>query len=178
MDFAMSRLSSAWNDQWAGGELHQAVRRFHLVAGGIVAALAGVVLGSVIAMLVRAARPIADAQVSGGKGAILWGGLASVLALAAGLAAIELFGRHARRIGPLIRATAAYVTGCLVAAGVNLIAGIVTIALIAANGVGNMLWLPELLLVVLNALGMLLAIPRVAHLRTFKNVPLLPYLHV
>ena len=55
---------------------------------------------------------------------------------------------------------------------------VLALAVLAASGVSGGLWLPQLLVLAANVLGLVLAVPRVKHLRALHYRPILPLTRV
>jgi len=152
-----------------GEDVHRVVKDLRLI--GVLAGLAMVlvVVAGLLAVALRAARPVA-----GGLSAIVLAGIVAVAALAGGATALELWGRHAKRAPDLQHAISAYALGCAVAGGANFLAGAVTVIVVFANGVSGGLWIPDLLVLAISVMGLILAVPRMKHVRELYYRPTLP----
>lgn len=150
--------------------VHRAVKRVHLLGTILVSALVLAVLAVVVGMLVRTYRPV-----PGTRQPVVLAGLFALAALGGGVVLTEHASRRARSSKELAQAVTAYLGGCLGAGAVNLVAWIVTLWVLLANGISHMLWLPTLMVMGLNFLGVLLALPRVKHLRRLYYSPSLPF---
>lgn len=156
-----------------GEDVHRAVRQLRLMGGLMVLALLLVVLAAAAGAVIRLVHP-RQGQLS----AVVVSGLVGIAALAAGVAVLEVVTRRAKAAETLALAVAAYRRGCVIAGGLNFVAGLYTVSVIFANGPANGLWVPQVLIVAVNVLGMVLAVPRVKHLRRLHYSPTLPYSHV
>jgi len=149
------------------------VSHLRLVGAAVSLALAGVLIAATVLLVVRIVRPV-----EGSFSAVVGSGVVALLALVGGLVGIELTSRRAKKADTLEAAAAFYKLGCLVSGGVNFAAGLVTLVVLATNGVSNGLWLPQLLVLAVNVLGLILAVPRVKHLRVLHYRPILPLTRV
>jgi len=156
-----------------GEDIHRLVRQLRFVAGLIGLALAAVAALAAAGMVLRAARPA-----EGSFAAVVLAGVIALAALAGGVTALELSTRRAKKAGSLAAAAAAYKIGCIIAGGANFAAGCVTLIVVFTGGVSGGLWLPELLVLAMNLLGLGLAVPRVKHLRQIHYRPTLPVTRV
>jgi hypothetical protein len=150
--------------------VHRAVKRVHMLGTILVAALALAVLGAVVGMLVRTYRPVA-----GTRQPVVLAGLVALAALGGGVVLTGYANRRARSSSQLAQAVTAYLGGCLGAGAVNLLAWLVTLGVLLANGISHTLWLPTLIVLGLNFVGVLLALPRLKHLRRLYYSPSLPF---
>ncbi len=96
-------------------------------------------------------------------------GAIGLIALLAGAVAVEISDRQARKLQDLKKAILKYRFGCLAAGIANFIAGALTVTAIFITRPADGLWLPEVLIVMLNAVGMSLAIPRFKHIRRLHS---------
>lgn len=151
-----------------GEGVHRMVGRMRVVQAVLAVGLALVLLVSVIGVFARLERAGGLAEV------VLAGGIA-VAALALALAAQALAEARAKRAGGLNAALRAYQLGCGIGGALNVLAGCVTAVSIFAGGVGNGLWLPMCLVAALNAVGVVLSMPRVNRFRRLFYSPSLPY---
>ncbi|MHC4715382.1 MAG: hypothetical protein ACYS5V_00280 [Planctomycetota bacterium] len=149
--------------------VNRSVRRLRLIGAVIALCLAMLLIAAAAAMGLRAFVPI-----EGTMTAALIAAAVAVAALGGGAAALEGYGRRARKAESMEAAVGAYSTGCIVAWLGNLTAGAVTICVIVLNGVGSGLWIPQLLVLALNVLGLALAMPKMKHLRELHYRPTLP----
>jgi hypothetical protein len=152
---------------------YQTTRYVRVVGAGVFLAAAGVVVGGAGCILLRLARPVA-----GGLGMILLAGAVGLTALLAGAAAAEAANRRALKATSFDAAARAYIYGCALTGAVNFAAGVFAIIVILTNGASEGLWLPDLLVVILNSSGMIIAVPRLARLRRLHYTPTLPRVRV
>jgi len=145
------------------------VAQLRLVGALVSLALGGVILAALIILIVRIFSPT-----GGSFGPVATAGVVAIVALAAGLAAIELTSRKAKKAGELETAATLYKIGCVIAGGANFVGGIVTLCVLLSNGVSKGLWIPTLIVLAINLLGLILAVPRVKHLRALHYRPILP----
>ena len=150
--------------------VHRVVRKVRI-------AQAVVALGLAVVVLVAAAGVIArvKAPTDGGLAALLAAGALGIASLTIGLIVQRISEKRVTRSPAIREAAASYLAGCWIAGGLNLLAGVVTAAVIFANGVSNGLWLPALLVLVLNVTGSALTLPRVKYFRRMFYSPSLRY---
>ncbi len=153
-----------------GKDVHRFTSQLRLVGGLIVLALILVILGAFSGIVVRLIHPR-----EGALSIVLLLGFIGIVALAAGTVAIEVSDRRARKAKAMGDAVAIYRTGCVIAGGSNFVAGLCTVGVIFANGLSDGLWLPMILVLSVNTLGMVLAIPRIKHISRIHYSPSLPY---
>ena len=156
-----------------GGDIHHMVAQLRLVGALVSLALGGVILVGLVILVVRIFSPT-----DGTFGPVATAGVVAVLALAGGLVTIELTSRKAKKAVDLEAAATFYKIGCVVAGGANFVGGVVTLCVLQANGVSKSLWIPTLIVLALNLLGLILAVPRVKHLRALHYRPILPVTRV
>jgi len=156
-----------------GEDIHRVTARLRLVAAGIGLALAAVGVVGAVLLVLRALRPV-----EGRFAAVVAAGAVALAALVGALVALEITGRRAKKAPALAPAAAGYLAGCLIAAGANFAAACVTLVVLGQNGVSAGLWVPTTLVLAVNLLGLLLAIPRVKHLRQLHYRPILPVTRV
>ncbi len=147
----------------------RSVRRLRAMGAIIALLLVVLLLAAAGAMVFRALSPVAGTMTK----ALIAAGVA-VAALALAVVVLETYSRRAKKAGAMESAVGAYSTGCVVAAVANLAAGAVTVGVIVVNGVGGGLWVPELLVIGLNVLGLVMAMPKMKHLRDLHYRPTLP----
>mgnify|MGYP006304513623 CR=1 FL=1 len=152
-----------------GQDVYRIVVRLRLVGGLVLLALGLTVLLAAGGFLLRAFRPV-----DGGVAAVILAGAVAVLALAGGTVALEVTSRKARKAGSLEGAVAVYRLGCAIAGAVNAAAALVALIVLYANGISGGLWIPLAIVLVLNLLGMALAVPRVRQVRRLHYRPTLP----
>jgi len=149
--------------------LRRTVGRLRLGAGLLELALVLVAATAALGMVVRARSPVAGA---------LWPVVLAVVvalaALAGGAVALELTARKVKKAKTLPAAATWYKTGCLIAGGANLVAACLSLVVLFANGISGRLWLPQVLALAANLLGLFLAIPRLKHLARFHQRAILP----
>jgi hypothetical protein len=150
--------------------VHRAVKRVHVLGTILVAALVLAVLAAVVAIMVRTYRPVV-----GTRQPVVLAGLVALAALGGGVVLTECASRRARSSKELAQAVTAYLGGCFGAGASNLLAWIISVGVLLANGISHMLWLPTLMVLGLNFVGVLLALPRVKHLRRLYYSPSLPF---
>jgi len=156
-----------------GEDIHRMVAQLRLAGAAVSLSLAGVVIAAVVLLVVRISRPVA-----GSFSTVVVAGVIALAALVGGLVAIELTGRRAKKADTLEAAAAGYKLGCLLSGGLNLAAACVTLVVLATAGVSRGLWVPQLLVLAVNVLGLILAVPRVKHLRALHYRPILPLTRV
>jgi len=154
-------------------DVHRMVRELRVVGILVSLALLVIVIGGLAGLLFRALRPV-----RGSFGPAIFAGVVAVLALAAGVVIVEVTNRKARKARSLETTSAIYKTGCLIAGGVGLAAGCVSLVVLLVNGISRGLWLPQVLVLTVNVLELLLAVPRVRHLRRLHYRPVLPVTRV
>ncbi len=152
-----------------GENIHAMVRHLRIVGALVAMALALLVIVGVALIVLRIVWPV-----SGSIGAVVTAGVIALAALVVGLVAIEKTSRMARKAGSLAGAAARYRMGCIIAGASNSASACVTLAVLGGGGVSNGLWLPILLATALNVLGLILATPRIKHLRSLHYRPVLP----
>ena len=156
-----------------GHDVQGIVKDLRRVGAAVGVAMALVVGLGVAAVVVRALRPV-----GGGMAPVVVVGVAGLAALGGAMALLEITGRRARRADTLRRAASTYKVGCAAAGALNFLAGCATVAVVFANGVSGGLWVPAVLILALNALGLVLALPRIKHLRSLHYSPTLPVTRV
>ncbi len=149
--------------------VHRMVSRLRLVAAAVWLALALVAGLAVLLLVLRALHPV-----KGGFGPVVAAGVLALAGLGTGAAALGLTDRKARRGASLEEAANHYRIGCLIAGAANFAPSCVTLGVLWASGVSGGLWLPQLLVLAVNLLGLLLAVPRLKHLRSLHYRPMLP----
>ena len=152
-----------------GEDVHRIVRRLRAVGGIIALGLVLVVLVAAAGLVLRLFRPVA-----GDMSAVLGPAAAAILALAVGAGMLEAFSRKAMHARSLEAAVAAYKLGCASAGVLNFLAGCLTAVVFFTNGVANGLWVPQVLILALNVVGLALALPKMKHLRKLHYRPTLP----
>ncbi|RLG55168.1 MAG: hypothetical protein DRN88_05980 [Candidatus Hydrothermarchaeota archaeon] len=100
---------------------------------------------------------------------LILAGTVGVVALLAGIIIVEITDRQARRLQELEAAILKYRFSCLLTGTINLLAGILTVFAIFTIGAAGGLWLPETLMIILNATGMILAIPKFKDIRRLSS---------
>jgi hypothetical protein len=153
----------------AGEHVHRIVAALRLAGGLVVLGLGVVVVLTAIGLIVRAVWPV-----SGSLGGVIFAGVLAVLALAGGATLLELTGRKAKKADTLEGTVAAYKLGCAIAGAINFLAGMVTVILLFTGGISGGRWVPILIVTTINVFGMVLAIPRVRHVRALHYRPTLP----
>jgi len=169
----MSNSTQAGQPMLLNSSVSRSVRRLRAMGALIVLCMVVLALAGAVAVVVRLVRPVAGTMAA----ALVAAGVA-VAALAAGAAALEALGRRARKAGSMEAAIGAYSTGCVIAALANLAAGAFTIGMIVTYGLGRGLWIPALLVLGLNVLGLVMAMPKMSHLRELHYRPTLPGVRV
>jgi hypothetical protein len=149
--------------------VHRTVSRLRLVAAGVWLALALVAGLAVLLVVLRALHPV-----KGGFAPVVAAGVLALVGLGAGATALGLTDRKARRAGSLGEAANHYRVGCLIAGASNFAVSCVTLGVLWGCGVSGGLWVPQLLVLAVNLLGLLLAVPRLKHLRSLHYRPMLP----
>lgn len=150
--------------------VHRVVRKVRIAQAVLALGLGVVLLTAAVGAIVRVKAPT-----DGGLAGPLTAGVLGIAALTMGLIVLRISEKGVTRSPAIQDAAASYLVGCWIAGGLNLLAGAVTAAVVFANGVSNGLWLPTLLVLVLNATGSALAMPRVKHFRRMFYSPSLPY---
>lgn len=150
--------------------VHRVVRKVRVAQAVLALGLCVVLLVAAVGAIVRLKAPT-----DGGLTGPLTAGVLGIAALGAGLIVLRISEKGVARSSAIQEAAASYLAGSWIAAGANLLAGAVTAAVIFGNGVSHGLWLPALLVLVLNATGSALALPRVKHFRRTFYTPSLPY---
>ena len=129
-----------------------------IIAGIIIVALAGWgILGGL------------DKPTSSQHYLLILAGAVGGIALLAGIVIVEITDRQAKRLQDLEAAILKYRFGCLITGAVNLSAGVLTVIAIFITGAADGLWLPEALIIILNATGMILAIPKFKDIRRLSS---------
>jgi hypothetical protein len=146
--------------------VHRVVRKVRLAQAVLALGLGGVLLTAAVGAIVRIKAPT-----DGGLAGPLTAGVLGIAALTVGLIVLRISERSVTRSPAIQDAAASYLVGCWIAGGLNLLAGAVTAIVVFANGVSNGLWLPTLLVLVLNVTGSALALPRVKHFRRMFYSP-------
>ncbi len=152
-----------------GENVHRFTSQLRLIGGLIVLALILVILGAFSGIVVRLIHPR-----DGALSIVLLSGFIGIVALVAGTAALEVSDRRARKAKTMGDSVAIYRTGCVIAGGSNFVAGLCTVGVIFANGLSDGLWLPMILVAVVNIIGMVLAVPRIKHISRLHYSPTLP----
>lgn len=152
-----------------GTDVHLSMKRLRSVAGVMALGTVAVFLGAGAGMAVRLARPV-----RGGLAWVLVAGGVGLVALIVGLGLLVWGNRQAKRAEAIKAAAGAYLTGCAVAGAANFAAGVVTVGAIFSNGLSKGLWVPQVLVLAVNLLGLVLAVPKVEHLRRLHYSPTLP----
>jgi len=142
------------------GSVGRSVRRLRVLGALIALGAVVLVIAAAVAGAVRIFLPVA-----GTMGAVIVAVAAAVAALAVGAVALEVLGRRARGARSMEAAVADYSAGCVVAAVANLAAGAVTVGVVAVSGISGGLWVPAALVLALNVLGLVMAMPKMKHLR-------------
>ncbi|KPK83790.1 MAG: hypothetical protein AMJ81_07330 [Phycisphaerae bacterium SM23_33] len=154
-------------------EVRAALQAVRMLAGLVLGGLVLVVVLGAAGVAVRLLRPV-----DGHMGPIVLAGTVGFLLLAGAIVVLEVSGRRAGRAQTLERAVLAYRGGCAVGGGLNFLGGVVTVIVIFANGVSGGLWVPAVLVLALNSLGLVLAVPRLKHIRRLHYSPTLPVTRV
>ena len=154
----------------AGEEVYSSLRKVRLVAGLIVLGMVLVTLAAGVGIVIRLARPV-----GGGVALVIVVAAAAVVSLASGALLLELAARKAHRADSLRLAAEAYQSGSALAGTINLLAGCLTVGSIFSSGLSGGLWLPKLLVLGMNLVGMAICIPRLRRLRELHYRPTLPY---
>jgi len=152
-----------------GTDVHLSTKRLRSVAGVMVLAAGAVLIAAGAGIAVRLAHPV-----RGGLAGVLLAGGVSLVALIVGLCLLVWGSRQAKRAEAIKAAAGAYLTGCAVAGAANFIAGVVTVGAIFGNGVSKGLWVPHVLILSVNVMGLVLAVPKVGYLRRLHYSPTLP----
>ena len=150
--------------------VHRVVRKVRITRAVLVLGLCGVVLAAAVGAVVRWNAPTA-----GGLAGPLAAGALGIAALTIGLIVLRIAEKGVARSRAFQRAATSYLVGCWSAGGLNLVAGAITAGMVFANGVANGLWLPTLLILVMNTTGLVLAMPRVRRFRSLFYSHSLPY---
>jgi hypothetical protein len=110
----------------------------------------------------------------GAASMVLLSGFFAAAALFGGAAAIEVANRRAKKAQEMGESIAFFRNGCSISGGLNFFAGFWSVGTIFLNGLGNGLWLPQILVVALSAIGLFLSIPRMRHISKLHYSPTLP----
>jgi hypothetical protein len=149
------------------------LKSLRVLAGLTVLGIVVLALAGAGGFLLRGSYPV-----TGGTGVVALIGVVAILCLGGGMAMLELSSRKAKAAGSFKPAAQAYRSGCRGAAGLNFLAGALTVAGIYSNGISNGLWIGQGIILGLNLLGLVLATPRVKHLRDLHWRPTLPVTRV
>ena len=152
-----------------GEEVHRIVAALRLMGFLVVLGLVMLLLATAIGLIVRAARPV-----EGSLGPVIFAAVVAVAALAAGATLLEVTGQKARKAGTLETTVAVYKLGCAIAGMTNFMGGTITVIVLLTDGISGGRFFPLLLVTAINAVGMVLAIPRVRHVRAMHYRPTLP----
>ena len=152
-----------------GKDVHRLTGQLRLIGGLIILALIIVIVGALTGIVVRILNPRA-----GGTSMVLISGLFAVATLFGGAAVIEAANRRAKKAEEMSDSIALFRTGCAISSVLNFLAGLWGVVSIFSNGLGNGLWLPQILVVAVSVIGMFLSIPRLKHISKLHYSPSLP----
>ncbi len=152
--------------------VHRVIRRMRIIQALLILGLSVLILIAAVGVLTGLKRS------SIGLGVFIFPAIWALVALVVGLSLVGVFAKRAKRTEAFEAAGRLYGTGCSTAGGINLAAGCFTVSALFRNGADEGLWVPAVLLLVINALGVILAVPAIKQLRRLFYTPSLPVARV